>query len=239
MVSKDVEKENSFLIVEDELIIAEHISTILTNAGYVKNFIAMSVDEALEVIDKQKPDMVLTDISLGLSRTGIDLGKLLFEKYKIPFIYITSHSSPDILFKAKQTHPNAYLVKPFKKEDIIVAVELALFNAGFDTKTNEEACLLIKDGHVLARIPHAEIIWLQAEGNYTAIYTTHNKKRLVRTLITELLRQLPAKDFLRIHKSYAVNRIFVTELQSGIIVLKDIKLPVGRTYQEILINQLK
>ncbi len=124
-----LDKAKCFLIVEDELLIAEHISGILTKAGYVNNTIAISVDEAIESIEKHRPDMVLTDIALGNQRTGIDLGQLLFEQYKISFIYITSHSSPEILTKAKHTHPNAFLVKPFKKEDLLVAIELALFNS--------------------------------------------------------------------------------------------------------------
>jgi len=234
-----VEKKDTFLIVEDELLIAEHISDILIDAGYANTITVTSVDKAIKAIEQQKPCMVLTDISLGTLKTGVDLGKLLLEKYKIPFIYITSHASAEVLNKAKQTRPNAYLVKPFKKEDILIAIELALFNAALDQNAGNDNCLMIKDGHTLARVPHADILWLEAEGNYTAIFTIHNKKRLVRYSITELLQQLPSDIFLRIHKSYAVNKNFVTELHSAEIALQDIRLPVGRTYRESLINQLK
>ena len=233
------DKEYHILIVEDELLIAEHIAAILHTAGYVNTVIAMSVDEAIKLITEQKPNMVLTDIALGSNRTGIDLGTLLYQQFKIPFIYITSHSSTDMLSKAKYTRPNAYLVKPFKKEDLLVAIELALFSLELSEKPTETNSLLIKDGHAMARIPYAEILWLEAEGNYTLLYTVNNKKRLVRSVITEIHQQLPKKDFLRIHKSYAVNKKYVTELQTAQIVLGDIKLPVGRTYKELLTEQLK
>src|ERR1700752_2398435 len=194
------------LIVEDELLIAEHMATVLKMAGYTNYSIAISVKEALEAIAKNKPNIVLTDIALGSDKTGIDLGAMLHQEFKIPFIYITSHVSPDILATAKYTHPNAYLVKPFKKEDLLVAIELALFSSELNTKANDNETLLVKDGHALARIPYAEILWLQAEGNYTLLYTSNNKKRLVRNLITELFQQLPGTNFIRIHKSYGVNK---------------------------------
>jgi DNA-binding LytR/AlgR family response regulator len=144
-----------------------------------------------------------------------------------------------MLSKAKHTRPNAYLVKPFKKEDLIVAIELALFSSELNTKANEDASLIIKDGHAMAQIPYADILWMEAEGNYTLLFTSNHKKRLVRTVITELHQQLPAQDFIRIHRSYVVNKNHVTEYKSSMIHIKDSKLPVGRTYKELLDEQFK
>jgi DNA-binding LytR/AlgR family response regulator len=234
-----IPKEHCILIVEDELLIADHISRILNAAGFTKNHIAINVEEAIESIQTQRPDIVLTDIMLGTTKTGIDLGNLLHTHYKIPFVYITSHSSSDMLSKAKHTRPNAYLVKPFKKEDLIVAIELALFSSELNTKANEDASLIIKDGHAMAQIPYADILWMEAEGNYTLLFTSNHKKRLVRTVITELHQQLPAQDFIRIHRSYVVNKNHVTEYKSSMIHIKDSKLPVGRTYKELLDEQFK
>jgi DNA-binding LytR/AlgR family response regulator len=232
-------KEYSILIVEDELLIADHISRILNTAGFRNNRIVINVDEAIEAIQTQKPDIVLTDILLSGAKTGIDLGILLHTHYKMPFVYITSHSGSDMLSKAKHTHPNAYLVKPFKKEDLIVAIELALFNSELSTKSAEDAHLIIKDGHAMAQIPYADILWMEAEGNYTQLFTSNNKRRLVRTVITELHQQLPAHDFLRIHRSYVINKNYVTEYKSSLIHIKETKLPVGRTYKELLDEQFK
>ena len=232
-------QEQSILIVEDELLIADHISRILNTAGFTNNYIAINVDEAIEAIQIQKPHIVLTDILLNGTKTGIDLGALLHTHYKIPFVYITSHSSPEMLSKAKHTYPNAYLVKPFKKEDLIVAIELALFNAELNTNPNETANLIIRDGHAMAQISFTDILWMEAEGNYTLLFTSNHKKRLVRTVITELHQQLPSQDFIRIHRSYVINKNYVTEYKSSFVYIKDIKLPVGRTYKELLDEQFK
>jgi two-component system response regulator LytT len=227
------------LIVEDELLIADHISRILRSAGFSNILIAINVDEAITAIKDQKPQVVLTDIMLGSSKTGIDLGGLLQSEYKIPFIYITSHSDPEMLSKAKHTHPNAYLVKPFKKEDLLVAIELALFSAETLTKPKDGQRLLIKDGHAMAQIPYDDILYLEAEGNYTLLHTNTGKKRLIRSVITDIHEKLPSEDFIRVHRSFVVNKKHVTGYKSSMVYIKAIKLPVGRTYKEFLDEQFR
>ena len=226
------------LIVEDELLIAEHISRVLTNAGYSSTYSVTNVEDAISIIETEQPQMVLTDIMLLGTQTGIDLGNLLHQKYQIPFVYITSHSSSDRITQAKFTHPNAYLVKPFKREDLLVAIELALFNSSTEARQPSQY-LMVKDGRATAQIPYGEILWLEAEGNYTLLNTETQKKRLLRFMITDLHQQLPENDFIRIHRSFVVNRTKITEFASAYVVINNVKLPVGRTYKESLMGLIK
>lgn len=222
-----------FLIVEDEFIIAETISEILSHAGFSKIRMVSSVEEAIKEIECRKPDMVLTDINLGKEKSGIDLGDLLHTTYHIPFIYITSHSSPEILGKAKHTRPNAYIIKPFKNEDLLVAIELALFNMvntiSDHVIVNE---LLVKEGRAMIRIDCNDITWLEADGNYTKINLIDSKRRVVRMSLSELQEQLPTQQFIRIHKSHIVNKKQLTEIRSNSIMIQSHELPVGRVYQQ-------
>jgi two-component system, LytTR family, response regulator LytT len=224
--------QKKILIVEDELIITETIIEILRNQGYEKTFIAESVKEAIVFIEKENPDLVFTDIALKGNRTGIDLGHLLFEKYKIPFIYITSHISSQIVEKAKKTFPNAFLSKPFKKEDLLIAMEFAFHKS--DSAEVENDSLYVKDGYETVRIPYDEIIYLKAERNYTSIFPNEGKVRLVRFSLTEIHSQLPGETFLRIHKSYVVNLKQIISVKSTRVLLADMELPVGRSYREML-----
>jgi DNA-binding LytR/AlgR family response regulator len=226
--------ERLVLIVEDEVLIAEHITRVLKTAGYTNSFYVSSVDEALAFLEINSPQIVLTDIMLNGEKTGVELGEMLKNRFKIPFIYITSHSGSDFVAKLMHTRPNAYLVKPFKKEDLLIAMELALFNA---EPPITEHFLQIKDGHAVAQIPYDEILWLEAEGNYTIIYSKSMKRRLLRTVITELHRQLPAADFIRIHRSYVVKKTRISEFNSTHVVIEGTKIPIGRTYRES-INEL-
>ncbi|MDQ3191702.1 MAG: response regulator [Bacteroidota bacterium] len=229
----------NILIVEDELLIGENISDILFNEGYVNVQIACSVDEAILFIEKQKPDLVFSDIALGSGKSGIELGKLLNEKYHIPFIYITSHFSSQIVQQAKQTSPKAYLTKPFKKQDLLIALELGLFKQQTNTINDTKDVLIVKDGHDRIRIPLDEIIWIKAEKNYTEIHQVSSKVIVVRELFTEILARLPEYNFARVHKSFGVNLKFITEVKSTKILLKTVEIPIGRIYSTSLKNRLK
>lgn len=223
----------SILIVEDELIIAETIMAILENGGYEHFWHVENVDEAIAILERESITMVITDIALGIGKSGIELGELIRVKYKIPFIYITSYASAEIISKAKPTHPAGYIVKPFKKDDILVALELALFNAeitGVQEAVRGE--LVVKEGRSLVRVYHDTIKWISADGNYTTIYLTNQKRLVIRQTLMTLEAMLPQSDFIRIHKSYIVYKGAIDKVKSDAVVIGNNELPVGRSYQQ-------
>lgn len=116
------------LIVEDESIIAADLEMTLLANDYEVAGIAYDSTRALDMIASRKPDLVLLDISIKGDLNGIQIGQILHEKHKIPFIFVTSYSSKEVLDSAKVTMPYGYIVKPFKDRDIISSIEIALYN---------------------------------------------------------------------------------------------------------------
>lgn len=116
------------LIVEDEIIIAYDIKDILVEMGYDAIINIVNVDDAIAAIEKYNPSLVLIDINLNQEKDGIDLGNYLLDKDNIPFIYITSHSDNTTIERVSETRPYGYIVKPFKSEDIKVAVSIVTSN---------------------------------------------------------------------------------------------------------------
>src|SRR5690349_12630716 len=114
------------LIVEDQFIEAKSLNVILTNAGYSTCSIARSVESALSILEKEKPDLVLVDIFLQGEGTGIDLGHILNEK-NIAFVYLSANSNRQILEAAKPTKPYGFMVKPFRAKDVLIMLDVALF----------------------------------------------------------------------------------------------------------------
>lgn len=114
------------LIVEDQFIEADNLRSILRKAGYIVFKIARSVPEALQIIETDKPDLVLLDIRLKGDLTGIDLGKQLREK-NIAFVYLSANSDKQILNAAKATKPYGFLVKPFREKDVLVMLDVAWY----------------------------------------------------------------------------------------------------------------
>jgi len=121
-------KKTNILIVEDELVIAFDLQRQLEKLGYEICDISPSVAEARIALKKHKPDLALLDIRLQGKALGTELGKELKIEGTIPFIYLTSHFDKATVEEAKSTRPSAYLIKPFAKEDIYVAIEVALMN---------------------------------------------------------------------------------------------------------------
>ncbi|MFT3702172.1 MAG: sigma 54-interacting response regulator [Agriterribacter sp.] len=114
------------LIVEDEFIVANDLRLILSEAGYTVNGIAASYHEAENCIQQDKPDLVLLDIRLKGKSSGIDIARKLRTDH-IPFIFLSANANQSILEEAKTTEPYGFLVKPFRKKDLLVALEIAWY----------------------------------------------------------------------------------------------------------------
>jgi CheY-like chemotaxis protein len=114
------------LIVEDDDIIARVEEWRLKNLGYVVCGRARTGAEAMELVINKKPDIVLMDINITGDMDGIETAKMIKKGFKIPVIYVTSHSDGATIVRAKETKPDGFIVKPFDDNDLRVAIELAL-----------------------------------------------------------------------------------------------------------------
>ncbi len=114
------------LVVEDEFAVANDLQIILESAGYGVTGIAFSVEEALELLAAEPPDIVLLDIQLDGLGTGIDLARTLLAR-NIPFVYVSANANEGVMAEAKVTQPHGFVVKPFRDRDILVTLELARY----------------------------------------------------------------------------------------------------------------
>ena len=129
------------LIVEDQFIEAKSLNLILTNAGYSTCSVARSVQAALSIIEKEKPDLVLVDIFLQGEETGIDLGKILNDR-NIAFVYLSANSNKRILEAAKVTKPYGFMVKPFRSKDVLIMLDVALYLHRHRTAESDQPSLV-------------------------------------------------------------------------------------------------
>ena len=114
------------LIVEDQFIEANNIRLILKEAGYSVLPLAASVPQALNILQQESADLVLLDILLEGEQSGIDLAKILKGR-GFPFVYLSANSDKSTLEKAKATEPYGFLVKPLRKKDVLIMLEVALY----------------------------------------------------------------------------------------------------------------
>lgn len=130
-------EEAKILIIEDEAIVAEDLEMAITDIGYEVLGRADSADDAIQKAFELKPDLVLMDIVLKGEKNGIDASREIKRKMDIPVIFLTAYSDNDLIDRAKSSEPYAYLVKPFQREQLLAAIEMALYKSRMERRLKE------------------------------------------------------------------------------------------------------
>lgn len=229
------------LIVEDELIIAEDMKEMLQELGYEVIGIASEYDEAVEILGTDVPDIALVDIHLRGAEDGIALAHTIRNTYDIPTVFVSSYSDRDTVEKAKQAQPEGYIVKPFIKEDLFTAVEIAIFNHAknqrilpLDARGNGETAVLrdhifIRKDYMMIKVRFDDLVWIKSEMNYLELICQEDK-HIVRSTLKEFVDKLPPDQFLQVHKSFCINIRHITAIDHSSIWLKKNRIPIGRSY---------
>ena len=234
-------------IVEDEGLIAEHLKLSLEKLGYDVIGIAAKYSEAVNFLESNSPDLILADIMLAGEKDGIDLGQHVRENYHLPYIFLTSHSDQSTVKRATAVKPNGYLVKPYERSDLYVAIETAISNFQGDgameekpqsTTPFEDGTLFVKDREVYIKIHVKGILWMKAEGNYTHV-ETENGKHLVRGNLKELLSKFTDHPFFRCHRSYAINMHRITSIQPQSVTIGENEIPLAKESREALLAKIE
>ena len=118
----------AILIVEDESIVAADLAGKLRRLGYEVAGTAAGGEEAVALVCRLSPQLVLMDISLQGPMDGVEAADAIRRQCNVPVIYLTAHSDPATLARAKLTGPLGYILKPFDERDLAAQIELALTN---------------------------------------------------------------------------------------------------------------
>lgn len=243
------------LIVEDNVIIADDMQSMLEEIGYEIVSSVMAFEQAVKVLAENEVDLVLIDIVLASDKTGIDLGKHIREKYNIPFVFITSNSDRATVESAKLVKPNGYLVKPFEQQDLYTAIEIALSNfsesgshdssTNFDSQSEENTSssgilkdsIFVKKQHLYYRIPFKDIMYIKADNVYLEVYTKE-QMFLVRSPLKDYLEKLPSNSFFRSHKSYIINVEHVIAVNAKDVLIGDELIPISKDFKDFILKAM-
>lgn len=235
-------KETRIGIVEDEIIIADSIRSVLLRMNYRVGEPCISYDEAIKMLQAEPPHLLLLDINLGhTSKSGIEVGRYVRENMDLPFIFLTANSDMKTVEQAKTVNPNAFLVKPFAQDELQAAIEIAMHNfyahkPPAQPKPGKDF-LFIKDGTELHKINFSDILFLESDHVYVSVHTPA-RRYLIRTSLQNYVEQLDKDLFLRIHRSYVVNLSKIDSVIGSQIKIGDKTLPVSKSYKEELLSRL-
>ena len=100
----------------------------LDNNDFEVSAIAYDSNEAFDQLKLNTPDAAILDINLESEKDGIEIARLINDKYQLPFLFLTSYSDKDTLQRAKAVNPSGYIVKPFNEKTLLASLEIAISN---------------------------------------------------------------------------------------------------------------
>ncbi len=240
------------LVVEDEMIIGAKISMQLTSLGYEVTGILPRGEEAILHVADNRPDIVLLDINLKGKLDGIETASQLQQHGPIPIIYITANSDEATFNRAKSTKPYAFIAKPFKQLDLQRAIELTISRmaenenglpAEKKTEDGEQPFILsdrifVRYKEKMIKIMLADILYMEADRNYSRIFTS-NKEYLLSITLKTIEEKMSMQLFMRIHRSYLINITQVDEVTENHVMIAKKCIPLGTGMREQLMLRIQ
>ena len=229
------------LIVEDEPIIAADLSMQLTNAGMD---VLNCIDDGEEVfpwLEKHQPDVIIMDIKLFGDLDGIDVANHVNRSYDIPIIFLTSNTDMATFKRAKLSYPHAFLSKPFRINDVLHAIDLALVQRQSSNDDQLEFMndrIFIRSKESLEKVLFEDIQFLEADGSYSKI-KTQRKDYVISQTLKKTEANIDANFLVRVHRSFVINIKKIDRLVEGYVYIDENKIPVSRSYRDQIHNLLR
>lgn len=240
------------LIVDDEMLARDELKYLLHRTKEV-DFIeeAESIEEALDKMMDEKPDLLFLDIQLS-DDSGFDIAKRL-KKMKNPPAIIFATAYDQYALQAFEVDAIDYILKPFDEERVVQAIHKykkmrvphhAVKEEepiGESSSQTGKLAISVDDSIVLVNIEDILFVGL-IEGEVT-IQTITESYHAADTLAM-LEKKLPSQSFVRVHRGYIVNVHHISEVQPwfnstyNLVMKNDKRVPVSRTYAKELKKRL-
>ena len=198
--------------------------------------------EGLKAIQQHQPGLIFLDIQMP-KITGFEMLELIDE----PPTVIFTTAFEEYAIKAFDAHAADYLLKPFSKERFDKAMQKALQQKAnvastvADTALQAQASsqgsvgrIVVKDGGKIKIIPLQQVHYLESADDYVKIHTAEGNFLKKKTM-QHFEDNLPAQEFIRIHRSYIVNAQLITKITPYerdnhlAMLTTGAKLPVSKT----------
>lgn len=198
--------------------------------------------EALRGLQEQKPDVIFLDIQMP-DLNGIELARVLDSRKnpKPRIIFTTAYNQ--FALEGYRVDALDYLLKPFNYEEFLHAANKALAYAELLQKSktpavvSEEAAsdeyLFLKVEYQLVRVALSNILYIESLKDYVKVWLENEKKPLLSlTSLKALEDKLPAKRFLRVHRSFIVSLEKINSITRNAMQIGAIHITVGDQYKE-------
>lgn len=241
-----MENNTRILIVEDDMIIAANLSLQLCNLGYEVTGIESRGEEAIGHALANAPDIILMDINLKGKLNGIETVSMIQKNHDIPVIYLTANSDETTFALAKETHPFAFISKPFNQLDLERTIALVVeqisekrgSNKNFQQIEVLNDRIFVRHNGRMEKLLLSDILYIEADRNYCTLATNTNTYVLTCTLKT-MEEKLPRSIFIRVHRSYITNISKLDVVAEGHLEIGRKVIPLSRSHKDLLMGRIQ
>lgn len=227
------------LIVDDEPIAREIIENYCMHFPRLK--VIASVDNAIAaktILQKEPIDLLFLDINMPVL-DGISLLKTL--KTQPQVIFTTAYK--EYAVDAFNLSACDYLLKPFSLDRFIIAVDKVLEKIQSISQIQqvhqdmETDFIFLRAEGKIYKIKFGELLLAEAQGNYTRIVT--EKFTITPTMtFSNLESLLPSSQFIRLHRSFIINKSKVTHIEGNRVFIHKLEIPIGSNYREEFLTSI-
>ncbi|MBF4695872.1 LytR/AlgR family response regulator transcription factor [Fusibacter ferrireducens] len=205
------------LIVEDDSIQRDLlIKWIDEMEDHFRVYAASSDQEALSIAREEAIDLFVMDIDLKSELNGFEVAIQLRAnpKYQLTWILFLTVESSYELRAYREVHCHAFLDKPYPKAALQSMVKKLLGHVQRPEMITESKFLVAEAEQVLIRIRHAEIVFIEAKGRGSVVYTVRGNYKLPYKSLKNIEEDLADdKEFFKVHRSYLINIHYVKSIQ--------------------------
>lgn len=230
------------IVVDDEPIARSIVKTYIEKIPFVE--LAGEFREAVSAmgfLQKEAVDLLLLDINMP-SLTGLEMLKAMDTK---PRVIITT-AYQEYALEGFELDVDDYLLKPFSFERFLKGIDRVnqLISAQKNTvppvghvenitvdEADKPKSIFVKSGKSFVQINIHDILFIQALGNYITIYTALDKIVVLKTL-SGIQEELSHPFFMRVHKSYLVNKNCISKIEGNELFIQTHRIPIGRNYRK-------
>ena len=224
------------IIVEDEVLAQDVLKSHLANLGSLELVgVYRNALEAEAALSAREVDIMFLDIRLP-GMTGLQFLSGLKES---PLVVLTT-AYAEYALESYEFNVIDYLLKPISFERFSRAVGKILDNRLFSAAAREAD--LFSDDHIFIRsnskffrVNFSEILYVQGSRDYLKIHTP-DYSLITHQTMNDMEKSLPARQFIRVHKSYIVALRHIRSIYGNTIELGKTTIPIGVSYKDTVMN---
>ncbi|WP_164091343.1 response regulator [Poseidonibacter lekithochrous] len=176
----------NILIIEDETILSLHIEKVLKKLKVNIVGVARNSKDALALSEKNKIDIIISDINIDGDLDGIETSKIIQYQHGSQIIFLTGFQDEETTTRASEVEFIGYLLKPFREDQLIVLINIIIQKYHFN---NDDKLIKINEYHDYNK--SKGLLYL----NEKELYLSRVENTLFRTLFASINMPVPYGDF--------------------------------------------